>query len=509
MLGGLIDRVATRLGYVRPVVARRGYDAGTWSRLTNSWTGDDASANAQVFKSLRMMRARSRDMAMNDPYAKRFLQMCAVNIVGNTWKLQSLAGDVRLNGQIEPDAPARTIIERGFGEWRKRGMCELTGRQSLQSFAQLYVKTLARDGEVLVRRVRGPDVNRFGYALQFVDIDRLDETYHEDLPNGNIVRMSVEMSRTGRPVAYHLLRRHPADYLFSVGGAGAQERERVPAQDVYHDFVMDRPEQIRGVPWMHAAMIRMHHLNKFDEAAVIAARIGASELGVIQSPNGDPPVEFVDGATPPKEGDAAWKFHVQLEQGVWRSLPPGYELKDIPRAYPQAAYEVFQKACLRGVASGLGVAYNSLGSDLEGVNYSSIRQGVLEERDAWMMLQGHLADGFGETLARDWIEMSLATRAVPLPLSKLDKFSRFAWQARRWSWVDPKSDIEAAILAIDNKLKSRRAFIAESGEDIDDVWTDLAAEQQTAAEMGISLTKAAPAAKGPKNEADDQPNPEK
>lgn len=499
MLRGLLDRAAARLGYARPM--RRGYDAGTWSRLTNSWVGESSAINAEIFRSLRMMRARSREMAINDPYARRFLQMVAVNVIGNTFKFQSLAGDRRLNGQIEADGPARVMIEGGFADWSRRGVCELTGRMSFLSLLRLYARTLARDGEVLVRRVRDAQMNRYGYALQFIDIDRLDETYNDQLPNGNSVRMSVELDRLGRPVAYHILKRHPRDWQW----AQEQERERVPATDVWHDFVTDSAEQIRGVPWMHAALIRMHHLGKFDEAAVIAARIGASELGLIQSPNGDPPAEFVDGKAA-SDGAAPWKFYVDVEPGKYRSLPPGYEFKDIPRPYPQQAYEVFQKACLRGVASGLGVSYNSLGADLEGVNYSSIRQGVLEERDSWMTIQGHVSDGFADVVARDWIEMSLAMRAVNLPLAKLEKFSAFTWQPRRWSWVDPKSDMEANVLAIEKGLKSRRAVIAEGGEDIDDVWSDLQAETAKAGQMGLNFTTAA---KGAANETNNQPNPAK
>ena len=50
--------------------------------------------------------------------------------------------------------------------------------------------------------------------------------------------------------------------------------------------------------------------------------------------------------------------------------------------------------------------------------------------------------------------MSLLSGAITmpngsaLPASKIAKFSKHEWQARRWEWVDPKSDMEAKILSV-------------------------------------------------------------
>jgi lambda family phage portal protein len=478
---------------------RRDYDAGQPSRLTQSWATTSMSANQEIYRSLRAMRARARQLAKNDAYAKRFIAMVAQNVVGpNGIRLQSLAADLQGDYTEKPDDVARKIIEREWRQWGKRGACEVTGGLSWRGVLAMIAGTWARDGEILARRLRGTRYGRHGYALQLLDADRLDETYNDDLANGNKVRMGVELNALGRPVAYYLLAEHPGDFTF-VHARGGRARERVPAKDVWHDFVRERPEQVRGVPPMHAAMIRLHHMGKFDEAAVIAARIGASELGFLQRPDGEPPEDLAEGT----DANDAWKFYIDVEPGKWRSIPPGYEIKDIPRKYPEASYAAFAKACLRGIASGLNVAYNSLANDLEGVNYSSIRQGVLDERDAWRLLQSWMIEGTCETVATDWIEASLLSGAVPLSSAKRDKFSMFGWQARRWAWVDPKNDVESDLLQAHAGLKSRTRIAADQGDDLEDVFAEIQSEKTLAAKYGVELKDLkAGAAPAPKKEGE-------
>jgi lambda family phage portal protein len=482
-----IERLAARAGFVRAAPERRNFDAAVMSRLTGTWPTAESGINAALWSGLAQMRARSRNLAKNDSYAQRFLAMVRANVVGPTGgQWQSRVVTWMPDGSTTPDVAANRIIEREWSRWARRGSCDITGRLSLVSLMQLYVGSLARDGEVLIRRVRAAD-NRHGYALQVLDVARLDETYNDDRPDGNIVRMSIELDRnTGRAVAYWLRKATPRDYI--SGGSWSAERERVPASDVWHDFVQHDPEQIRGVPWMHAAMTKLWQLGKFEEAAVIAARVGASKVGVIQSPTGEPPESVATGK------DSAGNFLTDAEAGQYWTLPAGYELKGWDPTYPSDAFNPFLQACLRGVASGLNVSYVSLANNLEGVNYSSIRQGVLEEREHWKALQQHLADGFVQAIYADWLDTALLSGALaPLPISKRDKWDAMSWRGRRWAWVDPLKDRQESVLAIANGLKSRTQVCADEGLEFEEVLSELSAEQELAKRYNVALETDPPA----------------
>lgn len=491
-----MSRIAGWLG-VAPRAAARSYDAGMFSRLMASWGAADISENSAIWGSLSAMRARSRSLARNNAYARRFLGMVRSNVAGpDGMILQSRVTRSREWGDKtdgDADEIANALIEAEWNKWARRGSCEITGRLSLAGILQNYVWTMARDGEVLVRLVRGAD-NRHRFALQLIDPARLDETYNDERPGGNLVRMGVEIDDAGRPVAYWL--RKPTRQTFPTWTG---ERERVSAENLWHDFIAHDAEQIRGVPWMHASMIKLYQLGKFEEAAVIAARVGASKLGVIESPTGEPPDSVASGK------DSAGNFLTDAEAGQYWTLPQGYTLKSWDPTYPSETFAPFMQACLRGIASGMDVSYVSLANDLEGVNFSSIRQGVLEEREAWKTLQTHIADGFmSHAVFRPWLETSLLAGALaPLPPAKLPKFDAPSWNCKRWPWVDPLKDREESVLAVDNAMKTRTQVCAEEGIDFEDVVRRLKSEQDLAAKYGVTLPDPNRSKQQPKQDAND------
>lgn len=469
---------------------RRDFAAGSSGRLLANWNAQNISLNADLYRNLDKLRARSRDLCKNNDYAKRFLGMVAANVVGGT--------GVGLQARIYdspkvPDAGANSAVERAFSAWSAKGVCDVTGRLSFRHLQVLAAKTAARDGEALVRIIRGSSAgNAFGFALQVLSVDRIDTQLVRAPEKGrNEIKMGVEIDAFGRAVAYHLRPYHPGELWFT-DGTNVGSHIRVPASEVIHLYMPDEEaEQLRGLPWMHAAMVRLNHLGAYEEAAVIAARVGAAKMGFFTTPDGTPP--GADG----EEADGV--PFTEVEPGAFGTLPQGVEFAPFNPDYPHQMFEQFVKANLRGIASGMGVAYHALANDLTSVSFSSIRSGTLEERDQWMAIQAWFVESFLEPIYAEWIKFALAAGQVKLDngsalsLTKLEKFSAHVWQPRRWQWVDPKNDMEAAVIAIENGLKTRTQACAELGLDFEDVLVQLAAEQDLADELGVKLGAAPPA----------------
>jgi lambda family phage portal protein len=469
---------------------RRNFNGAATGRLAGGWNSRNTSINADLYRALDTLRARSRDLCSNNDYAKRFLGMVAANVVGGTGVvLQARVYD----SPKRPDTAANAALERSWARWGERGVCDVTGRLSLREIENLVIKGAARDGEPLIRIVRGAAAgNEFGFALQLLDIDRLDTRLVRAGANSvNEIKMGVEVDDFGRPVAYWLRPYHANEIFLAESTQISSDHVRIPASDIIHPFITDRPEQVRGVPWMHAAMTRLNNLGGYEEAAVIAARVGASKMGFFQTPDGTPPA---DG-----EDDEGVPF-TEVEPGQFGTLPTGSTFVPFNPDYPHQMYEQFVKACLRGVSSGLGVAYHALANDLTSVSFSSIRSGTLEERDQWMAIQAWFIEAFLEPIYRQWLQAALAFGQVKLDngsalsVAKIEKFSAHAWQPRRWQWVDPRADMEANILAIENGFKSRQSICAELGVDFEDVLVQLRAEQDLAEQLGVKLGKPAPQA---------------
>lgn len=467
------------------VPMQRKFDGAKVDRLSSSWTVFSGSMDYELRTQLNNLRARARDLTQNNPYARKFVQQCSSNVVGPTgFDLKVRISETDANGKEKLDKLASDAIKKAFWQWAKRGNCDVTGYHSFFDLQNLYIKTMARDGEILIRKVLGKDAGPFGFQMQFLDIERLDVMRNEELGNGNIIKMGVEINPYGKPVAYWIRTKHPGDNpIYSVQGSFF---ERVPANLIYHHFVSDRPEQNRGIPWLHAAMVELNNLGAYRESAIVAARVGAAKMGFITSPDGDATALADDK-------DADGNLITEADPGQFPVLPEGFGFTPFNPDYPHAMFAEFNKACLRGIASAIGVSYNTLASDLEGVNFSSIRSGVLEERDNWMVVQNWMIENFLNDVFSTWLRMALLSGNVTmpngssLPASKFDKFNNGLWQGRRWSWVDPLKDVQANVLAINNGLRSRTSVISDEGNDFDDVMNQLADEQEKIGELGIVL----------------------
>ena len=61
---------------------KRRYSAGVIDRLTGDFKGSTLSANGELINTLPVIRSRSRDLCMNNDYARKFLAMTSANVVG-------------------------------------------------------------------------------------------------------------------------------------------------------------------------------------------------------------------------------------------------------------------------------------------------------------------------------------------------------------------------------------------------------------------------------------------
>lgn len=447
---------------------RRNYAAAGTGRLLSSWGTMNTTGDYAIKSSVKTLRARARQLARDNDYARRFLKLVVSNVVGPKGiTLQSKARDP----SRRLDSKANEMIEASFHEWCRRENCSLDQRMSWLDMERMIIESVARDGEVLIQIFKKP-VNKFGFALQVLEADHLEVNFNDP---GRRIQMGIEYDEYGRPVAYWLYPLHPGASDRATETYGI--KERVPASDIIHLYIKERPSQSRGVPWMHAAMTRMNNLDGYEEAEIIAARVGASQMGIFTSNDGSYPGGEDD------DGDVL----MEVEPGVFRKAPAGYDLKMFEPTHPAGNFDAFMKRTLMGIASGLGVAYNSLANDLESANFSSIRAGSLVERDQWKIVQHWFIDAFLNPVYSEWLAMALLSGQLRLPFAKYEKYNAPQWFPRSWDWVDPLKDSNAAVTEIDAKINTRTNILAERGIDFEDVVSQLSEEKRMLEDAGLDI----------------------
>lgn len=414
--------------------------------------GGSRSIDSNLRNELVKIREASRNAGDDVGYVTRYFNMVQTHVVGETGL--RLQVDVKnKNGDTLRDI--NRAIETAFNEWSEMGSAEVGGRMSWVGVQDLVAKTVAQDGEVLIRYHYDPQ-NKYGFSVELIEADLLDVTLNQVLSNGNRIVMGVELDGQNRRVAYHLLTNHPGDDTWVNQG---QRYHRVSADEMDLLYVVWRPGQNRGIPWAHASLLEMYQINSMRSSQLTSARIASANMAFYER---DPEQEIGD------EFDDDGELLHELESGQMSVVPEGYKVTQT--TFQPPANSDFQKDALRGSASGMGVNYNVLGNDYEGVSFSSLRQAILEDRDAWKRKQRWLIEQLATPVFNRWLKMALLKNAIPgLKASQLSLLKKHKFHGRRWQWVDPLKDEQAAGAALDNLTTSPMHILRDKGIDPEDV----------------------------------------
>lgn len=441
----------------------------------DKWPSIPVPADSIVTQQQMALVARSREQWSNNDYVRAFVRLIRQNVVGPCGvTMQAKVTNAR--GRL--DKNLNSALESDWEEFGRKGFCDVTGKLSWRAVQCLAVETAARDGEFIIRKVYGDDAGPHGFALQFIDPQRLPVWRQETrLASGGFIRNGIEFNRNGRPVAYHFT---SDDYgetgFYSMAGRGFV---RVPAQDVIHEFIVEMVGQKRGLPWTSSALFRLRNVNGFEDAAVQNARAGASKMGFIQ---------YKEGFGPEPEDDTP--VSIDAEPLSFHELPEGAEIADWSPQFPSNETATFLKSQLRGASSGMGVPYNELANDLEGVNFSSIRQLTLDAREHYKEIQEWLIESLVAPvreahLAWRLLNGKIVVKGKPVTADRLPDCRKVSWQPRRWTWIDPNADVDGKLKEVRGGMADLSDVIRESGRDPETVFQGIAHTLEAMKSAGI------------------------
>ena len=467
---------------------KRNYNGADFSRLNSDWLATGSSADSEIRGGIKALRNRCRELERNNDYARRYFKLIQNNVLGHC----GIGLQMKIKERVKKDGKwierydtlANNIIEDAWCEWGNKSFCTIGKNLTWKDAQKLVLRSTSRDGACLVRK-HYPTGNKFRFAIELIEIDQLDVDYTTTLGDGNFAKLGILYSKEYEVLGYYILRDHPGEMY--QPRANGKYREFVPANQMLHIYDPERIGQSTGVPWLISSMTRLKNLSAYEDAEVVASRVAAAKMGFLI-----PNATATGGYTGQDDGRGN-KF-MDVEPGSIETLPRGYDFKTFDPTHPSTAFNGFVKATLRGISAGLGVSYVSLANDLESVNYSSIRAGLLEEREEWKTIQEWFIGWFVRPIFEEWLAMAAISGALKnadngpaLPASKLDKWNNPEFKARRWDWVDPLKDLQASVLAVEKGFKSRRSIISEGGGDIEDTFADISADEELADEFDLDF----------------------
>lgn len=443
----------------------RHYEAAQGGRRTSGWRRSGADANTANRPALVALRELSRDLRHNNGWAKRGIQTIVNNTVG--WGIMPKPG-----GRSRARSEAALEI---WNAWADSTACDFDGRLSFYGMQRLAMETICESGEVLILRQPAATIDGLPIPmrLQVLEPDYID-TNRNGLtgPSGGPIIDGIEFDKQGRRVAYWLFTQHPGGTGLTTTGFSSV---RTPADRVLHIYRVDRPGQIRGVPWLSSAITRIKDLDDFEDAELMQQKVAACFGAFVTDIDSNAPAIGVTST-----GDDGYPIE-QLEPGHVAYLKPGQTVQFAQP--PRAQDSAFSIRVLRRIAVSVGVTYEDLTGDYSQVNYSSSRMGRLAHWQnvhewRWHMLIPQMCDAvwrWGMGMAAEiegWQSVPTAQWAAPpmpilepdregLAYQRLVRIGAMTWpQMVRELGEDPVAqldDIEAL-----NKELDRRGIVLDS-----------------------------------------------
>lgn len=480
VLDRAIGWISPKLGYERLAwrgAMRGAYNAGDIGRSSEGWVPVNAKAEQVNQLQRDFVRARTRHAERNSDIVAGLLGILERNIVGTGFRVQAATDDEELN----------TVLEDVFGDWQKPGNCEVTGTLAFWEICKMNVRRTEVDGGILLVKTYAGN-KRFPFQLQIREVDDLDSNgvlkYGE-----NAIVNGIEVDRKQRPIAYHFK-------VFSADGWFTGKTERILAKDVYALWKKSLPSQIREFSPLAPAISRLNDTEEYLETISIKEKILASLAAFIKRAL---PTKGLGRGIPElienKEYDPKTGYkRKKITPGMLMDLQPGDDVTAVVPSGQATNTKELTTLFQRLVGAGQGLSYESTSRDMSEVNYSSARQGLLEDQRTYADWQKWLIDHFLSKVYEEVITCAVLSGEVSIPdfWQNKDKYLKHRWIEPGWSWIDPMKEANANKISIATGQDNLANICARVGYDWREILEqrakELAYQKQLEEKYGITMS---------------------
>lgn len=358
--------------------------------------------------------------------------------------------------------------------------------------------------------------SRWATYLALIDPDRIATPPEMIDPEEKHIFEGRRIDDLGAMEGFWITRGHPSE-----GGLAATEYQYIPRETDwgrpfgFHWFMKYRPGAQHGLTTLLTSLRHSTMLDRFDDARLGAAIL--QELFAVYA-HSDADADAVAASLAPMNGGSSifekkldFYNEAKIRFGTARVgvLPTGDKLEMLAASRSGVDPTAFVNSFLRKLAMTLDLPFEQFANDYSQANYSSIRASLL---DAWrgVVAQRHL---FGQQLPANCfdaiVEEALFRGRLILPPNAppfsefRDAYTSCEVTGPGMGWVDPKKEMEAFEIAVRNRFTSRKRIAAQNGDDVLEIFDEIAAEEEEAESRGIDLEPVAPAMASASDGTDD------
>ena len=465
-------------------IKERYLDAGRLDRTTKPWDTKPQAGDEPDLGQIRRSRSRAWHLFRNNQYISKAVRTIVSEVVGTGLIPNPLA--VNPNGTENTELRKR--IRKLWKIWNKSPSYHGLPGQGGCGWSYLCAQALREvvlSGEVLCRKLilseeEARTQHRLSrFVVELIESERLAEDYSfssasrasqssrangtvEGNVEGKIVFRGIEYSDTGQRLAYWIRDYHPNDLRI---GLNIFNLRRIPASEIIHLYIPDRPSQNRGITWLAPVLLQARDVSDYQQNELMASAVAACvALAITRLPSATP-----FGLATPTSGDVLdvdGNRISRLQPGLALSLNPGESISGFNPLRPVDGVEDFSNHLVRGVATGLpAIKASSLTGDYRRSSFSSERSA---ENDIWRevnLLQDWFACNFCQPLYEALLEVELMEVYDFANPEVVANITDAIWSGPVPKSINPEDDQAASVLSIQSGTSSRQIEAAKSGYD--------------------------------------------
>ena len=445
----------------------RSYDAVDYSRGNANWRVINQSAEYTDKYSRDNVRARARDLERNSDMMNSVIGAYKRNVIGGGYTLQVKTGDDELND----------TIEAAWKKWCKKQNCDVTGTQSFTQMMRMCMKRKKIDGGILIVKRYTSD-GFLPFKLQTFEVDELDSSQMTPKTQGNKVVGGIELNEYNKPVGYWI-RQYPVDSLALTTPV------YVEAKDVIFLYTKHRPSQIREMSDMSPTITRIRDANEFMVAVSVKERIAACLSVFIKKTI---PTTGIGRGIGVGQGVLHDYQGKSITPGMIKELNAGDEIQVVNPAGQATDAASYIKLQQRLVGAGQGISYEATSRDMRESNYSSTRQGIIEDEMTYTEEKEMLMEVMDEIYETFVISLWLSGNIMVKDFwGKKDKYLEHTWIIAPKKWIDPQKEANANRIALNTGQKTFKQIAAEQGRDWKEQIEEIAEVLEYAKSFGIDM----------------------
>ena len=458
---------AKREAWRQSLYEMRSYDAGDYSRGNANWRVVNQSAEYTDKYSRDNVRARARDLERNSDMMNSVIGAYKRNVIGGGYILQAKTGSDELNDSIET----------AWKKWCKKQNCDVTGTQSFTQMMRMCMKRKKIDGGILIVKRYTSD-GFLPFKLQTFEVDELDSSQMTPQNIGNKVVGGIELNEFNRPAGYWI-RQYPVDNLALTTPV------YIEAKDVIFLYTKHRPSQIREMSDMSPTITRIRDANEFMVAVSVKERIAACLSVFIKKTI---PTTGIGRGIGVGQGSLHDYQGKSITPGMIKELNAGDEIQVVNPAGQATDAASYIKLQQRLVGAGQGISYEATSRDMSESNYSSTRQGIIEDEMTYAEEKEMLTEVMDEIFETFVISLWLSGNIQIKDFWKnKDKYLDHTWIIAPKKWIDPQKEANANRIALNTGQKTFKQIAAEQGKDWKEQIEEIADVLDYAREFGIDM----------------------